>query len=60
MIKAVHVADSLQSRRHYHALGFPSRVLATERPSGEIQPVDTTRPPTMDPVCPHLISDPYR
>ena len=34
----------------YHALGFPSRILAAERPRGAIQPVDTRRPPQMGPV----------
>ncbi len=31
----------------YHALGLPSRILASERPAGDIRPVDTTRPPQM-------------
>lgn len=44
----------------YHALGYPSRNVAAERPLGEIQPIDTHRPPQMDPVCPHMISDPCR
>ena len=34
----------------YHALGFPSRILASERPVGELRPVDTTRPPQMAPT----------
>jgi len=44
--------------RLYHALGFPSRILASERPAGEIQPIDTRRPPQMAPVCPHVVSSP--
>ena len=44
----------------YHALGFPSRILAAEQPLGKIQPVDTSRPPQMDQVCPHVLSDPCR
>ncbi|MCY2987343.1 MAG: TolC family protein [Planctomycetota bacterium] len=44
----------------YHALGFPARTLAVERPTGEIQPVDTNRPPQMAPVCPHVLTDPCR
>jgi hypothetical protein len=31
----------------YHALGFPARILAAERPTGPIQRVDTRRPPQM-------------
>jgi hypothetical protein len=31
----------------YHALGFPARILAAERPTGPIQPVDPRRPPQM-------------
>ena len=46
--------------RLYHALGYPSRILASDHPAGEIQPVDTTRPPQMAPVCPHLVSSPDR
>jgi outer membrane protein TolC len=38
--------------RLYRALGFPAEILAWERSTGEIQPVDTTRPPQMAPVCP--------
>jgi len=41
-----------------HALGFPSRILASERPPGDPQPVDTRRPPQMAPVCPHVVSSP--
>jgi len=32
----------------YHALGYPSRILSWERRMGEIQAVDTSRPPEMD------------
>lgn len=42
----------------YHALGFPSRILASERPVGEIRPVDTRRPPEMAPVRPLVLSSP--
>ncbi len=44
----------------YHALGCPARILASDRPAGEIQPVDTSRPPQMAPVCPHVLSSPDR
>jgi outer membrane protein TolC len=37
--------------RLYRALGYPAGVLACERPPGPILPVDTTRPPSMAPVC---------
>jgi outer membrane protein TolC len=36
--------------RLYRALGYPAGVLACERNTGEIKPVDTTRPPQMAPV----------
>ncbi len=32
----------------YHALGYPSRILSWERRVGEVQTVDTSRPPEMD------------
>jgi outer membrane protein TolC len=38
--------------RLYRALGFPAEILELERPTGEIQPIDTTRSPQMAPVCP--------
>ena len=44
----------------YHALGCPSRILASERPAGEIQSIDTSRPAEMAPVCPHVLSSPNR
>jgi outer membrane protein TolC len=31
----------------YHALGFPARIVAAERPTGQLQPVDTRRPAQM-------------
>jgi outer membrane protein TolC len=37
--------------RLYHALGYPSGILACERSPGPITPVDTRRPPEMAPVC---------
>jgi len=46
--------------RLYYALGYPSRILASECPPGTIQPVDLTRPPQMAPVYPHLVSSPDR
>jgi outer membrane protein TolC len=42
----------------YHALGCPSRIVAAEQPAGEIQPIDTSRPAQMAPVCPHVLSSP--
>jgi outer membrane protein TolC len=44
----------------FHAMGYPSRILAWERRTGEIQPIDTTRRPEMAPVCPHVLSSPER
>lgn len=44
----------------YHAMGFPARTLAADRPLGEVQAVDTNRPPQMAPVCPHVLSYPNR
>jgi outer membrane protein TolC len=37
--------------RLYRAMGYPAGILSCERPTGEIHPVDTTRPPQMAPVC---------
>ena len=42
----------------YRALGFPARVLVCDRPVGDVQPLDTSRPPSMAPVCPHVRSSP--
>ena len=42
----------------YRALGFPARILVCDRPVGEVQPLDTSRPPSMAPVCPHVRSCP--
>jgi outer membrane protein TolC len=36
--------------RLYRALGYPAGILACERTPGEVQPVDTSRPPQMAPV----------
>jgi outer membrane protein TolC len=44
----------------YHALGYPSRIVAWERPAGEVLQVDTDRPAQMAPVCPHVLSSPDR
>ena len=38
----------------YRALGFPARILVCDRPVGEVQQVDTSRPPCMAPVCPFV------
>jgi outer membrane protein TolC len=35
----------------YHALGYPSRILAWQRPAGDVQDVDTSRPPEMAPTA---------
>jgi outer membrane protein TolC len=37
--------------RLYRALGYPAGILACDRPTGSLAPVDTTRPPQMDPAC---------
>jgi outer membrane protein TolC len=37
--------------RLYRALGYPAGILACERAPGPVQPVDTTRPPPLPPVC---------
>ena len=37
--------------RLFRALGYPAEILACERSPGPIEPVDTTRPPQMAPVC---------
>ena len=37
--------------RLYRALGYPGGILACESPTGDIVPVDTSRPPQMAPVC---------
>jgi outer membrane protein TolC len=37
--------------RLYHALGYPSRILAWERRPGDIQQVDASRPPEMAPAA---------
>ena len=36
----------------YHAVGYPSRILASDRRVGEMQNVDTSRPPEMAPTPP--------
>jgi outer membrane protein TolC len=35
----------------FRAIGYPARILTCDRPTGNILPVDTTRPPQMAPVC---------
>jgi outer membrane protein TolC len=42
----------------YRALGFPARSLVCDCPVGDVQPLDTSRPPSMAPVCPHVRSCP--
>jgi len=42
----------------YRALGFPARSLVCECPLGAVQPLDTSRPRSMAPVCPHVRSCP--
>jgi outer membrane protein TolC len=42
----------------YRALGFPARNLVCDHPLGETQEVDTSRPPSMAPVCQHVLSRP--
>ena len=42
----------------YRAMGYPARSVISDRPVGELQNVDPSRPPCMAPVCPHLISRP--
>ena len=42
----------------YRAMGYPARTLICDRPIGELQNVDTSRPPCMAPVCPNVISRP--
>ena len=42
----------------YRALGFPARILVCDCPVGEVQPLDTSRPEGMAPVCPHVRSCP--
>ncbi len=37
--------------RLYRALGYPANILAYQRSPGEIQPVNTSRPAMMAPVC---------
>ena len=37
--------------RLYRALGYPACILACERPTGEVLPIDTSRPPPLAPVC---------
>jgi outer membrane protein TolC len=42
----------------YWALGFPARAIICDCPVGQGEPVDTSRPPGMMPVCPHMLSCP--
>jgi outer membrane protein TolC len=42
----------------YRALGFPARIVVCDHPVGEVQPLDTSRPQGMAPLCPHVLSRP--
>ncbi len=42
----------------YRAMGYPARILVCDCPVGELQDVDTSRPSSMAPVCPHVLSCP--
>jgi outer membrane protein TolC len=42
----------------YWAMGFPARILVCDHPVGDVQALDTSRPPGMAPVCPHVRSCP--
>ncbi len=42
----------------YRAMGYPARNVICDRPLGELQNVDASRPPCMSPVCPHVLSCP--
>ena len=44
----------------YRALGYPARILICDHPVGEVQSVDTSRPPSMAPVCRHVPLVPVR
>lgn len=47
----VSVRDYNQAQfRLYRALGYPARNITLDRPLGEIQPVDSNRPPQMAPI----------
>jgi hypothetical protein len=39
-------------------MGYPARSVICDRPVGELQNVDTSRPPSMSPVSPQVISRP--
>jgi hypothetical protein len=42
----------------YRALGFPARTIVCDHPVGDVAPLDTSRPQSMAPVCPHVLSRP--
>jgi outer membrane protein TolC len=42
----------------YRAMGYPARTLVCDHPLGETQEVDTSRLPSMPPVCPGTLSRP--
>jgi outer membrane protein TolC len=42
----------------YRALGYPARNVICDHPLGDARNVDTSRPPSMAPVCRHMLSRP--
>ena len=42
----------------YRAMGYPARILVCDRPLGELQNVDLSRPASIAPVCPQVIARP--
>ena len=42
----------------YRALGFPAQIVVCKTPVGQVETIDTSRPPSMAPVCPHFLSPP--
>jgi outer membrane protein TolC len=42
----------------YRALGFPAQIVVCKTPVGEVEKIDTSRPSSMPPVCPHYLSSP--
>ena len=44
----------------YRAMGYPARTLICDRPVGTLQDVDTSRLPSLSPVCPGVLSRPCR
>jgi outer membrane protein TolC len=42
----------------YRALGFPAQIVVCKTPVGQVETIDTSRPPSMAPVCPQFLSTP--